>query len=108
MISGMHAIIFSKHAESVQRFLGEILKLRSVDAGDGWPIFPAPPTELAVHSTDGEPEHELYLMCDGADRRPRLGSGAALRLPDGDEIGLYEPKHPSPLRREPGSMHVSE
>jgi hypothetical protein len=115
MISGMHAIIYSKHAESVRRFLGEILELASVDAGDGWPIFAAPPTELAVHPTDGEPEHELYLMCDDvhaltaklaqrgiettvpiADRG--WGLVTALRLPGGDEIGLYQPKHPSPLR----------
>ncbi len=36
MITGVHAIMYSKHAESVRRFLGEILGLDSVDAGEGW------------------------------------------------------------------------
>ncbi len=118
MISGIHAILYSKHAQSVRAFLGDVLEFRSVVAGEGWPIFAAPPTELAVHPTDGEPEHELYLMCDDieaataklaergiATTMPITDRGwglvTALRLPGGDEIGLYEPRHPSPLRSAP-------
>ena len=67
MINGMHVILYSKHAEKVREFLGEVLQLSSVDAGGGWPIYTAPPTELAVHPTDGEPEHEVYLMCNDVD-----------------------------------------
>lgn len=115
MISAIHAIIYSKHAADVQRFLGDILGLPAVDAGEGWPIFAAPPLELAVHPTDGEPAHELFLVCDDvqavtaqlaergiettmpiADRG--WGLITALRLPGGDEIGIYQPKHASPLR----------
>jgi hypothetical protein len=115
MISGLHAIFYSKHADSVRAFFADVLNLPSVDAGDGWLIFAAPPTELAVHPTDDEAEHELFLMCDDvyavtaklaergvgttvpiADRG--WGLVTRLRLPGGDEIGLYQPKHPSPLR----------
>ncbi len=114
MISGMHVILFSKHAEEVRKFLGEVLELRSVDAVEGWPIFAAPPTEIAVHRTEDSPEHEVYLMCDDieavvaklaergietdgpiADRG--WGSLTALVLPGGERIALYQPRHPSPL-----------
>jgi predicted enzyme related to lactoylglutathione lyase len=64
MINGMHVILYSRHAEAVRAFLGDVLELPSVDAGGGWPIYAAPPAELAVHPTEGEPEHEIYLMCD--------------------------------------------
>jgi predicted enzyme related to lactoylglutathione lyase len=114
MITGIHAILYTKHAESVRAFLNDVLELSSVDAGEGWPIFAAPPTELAVHPTEGEPEHELYLMCDDVHAvteklakrgiettMPIMDRGwglvTQLRLPGGDEIGLHEPKHPSPL-----------
>jgi hypothetical protein len=113
MINGIHAILYSKHAEAVQAFLRDVLELRSVDAGGGWPIFAAPPVELAVHATDDEPEHELYLMCDDvhatvaalaergittampvADRG--WGLVTSIVLPGGEQIGLYEPRHPRP------------
>jgi hypothetical protein len=114
MINGMHVILYSKHAEKVREFLGEVLQLSSVDAGGGWPIYTAPPTELAVHPTDGEPEHEVYLMCNDVDAvvaelakrgiRPDgaivdrgWGLLATLVLPGGERLGLYEPRHPSPL-----------
>jgi len=115
MISSVHAIIYSKHAEGVRAFLSEVLGLESVDAGDGWPIFAGPPLEIAVHPTDGEPEHELYLMCDdvravsaalerrGIRTEPieerSWGLSTSIELAGGERIGLYEPRHPSPLRR---------
>jgi len=113
MITGIHAILFSKHAASVRAFLGDALGLASVDAGGGWPIFAGPPLELAVHPTEDEPSHELYLMCDDvyaaiaqlaqrgvtATQVSDEGWGllTTLRLPEGDETGLYQPRHPSPL-----------
>jgi catechol 2,3-dioxygenase-like lactoylglutathione lyase family enzyme len=115
VISGAHAIIFTKDADSVRAFLRDVLGLSSVDAGGGWPIFGLPPAELAVHPTDGEPHNELYLMAD--DRyatvaelqakgvkftRPITDAGwgqlTALELPDGRELAIYEPRHPRPLR----------
>jgi len=116
MINGIHAIFFTKRANRMRAFLSDVLELPSVDAGGGWPIFAAPPTELAVHPSDGKAEHELYLMCDDvhavtqqlakrgvkttmpiADRG--WGLVTELRIPGGDTIGLYEPKHPSPVKR---------
>jgi hypothetical protein len=114
MITGLHAILYSRHAEGVRAFLRDVLELRSVDAGDGWPIFAAPPAELAVHPTDDAPEHELYLMCDdiettveqlkqrgvetdGPVQDRGWGLLTTLVLPGGDRLGLYEPRHPSPI-----------
>jgi predicted enzyme related to lactoylglutathione lyase len=87
----------------------------SADAGGGWLIFALPPAELAVHPAEGETRHELYLMCDDiqatlADLRARgvevarevsdqgWGLLAAIRLPDGSEFPIYEPRHPLPPR----------
>jgi catechol 2,3-dioxygenase-like lactoylglutathione lyase family enzyme len=115
MITGMHAIVFSPEAEKVRAFFRDVLSLPSVDAGGGWLIFALPPAELAVHPAEGDSRHELYLMCgdihatlaelrgkgvevaqDVADQG--WGLVAAIRLPDGSEFPIYEPRHPSPLR----------
>ena len=115
MITGMHAIVFSAEAEKVRAFFSDVLGLSSADAGGGWLIFALPPAELAVHPADGETRHELYLMCDDiqatlADLRGKgvevarevsdqgWGLLAAIRLPDGSELPIYEPRHPSPPR----------
>jgi hypothetical protein len=80
----------------------------------GWLIFALPPTELGVHPTDGEPVTEIHLMCDDieatVDQLKRsgveitgeiedrgYGLATSVRLPSGAEIGLYEPRHLSPL-----------
>ena len=111
----MHAIVFSPEAEKVRAFFAEVLGMPSVDAGGGWLIFALPPAELAVHPTEGESHHELYLMCDNiqatlAELRGKevevardvsdqgWGLLAAIRLPDGSEIPIYEPRHVSPIR----------
>jgi catechol 2,3-dioxygenase-like lactoylglutathione lyase family enzyme len=111
----MHAIVFSPDAEKVRAFFGDVLGLSSVDAGGGWPIFALPPAELAVHPADGAARHELYLMCDDIQATlaglaangvevtrevtdQRWGLVAAIRLPDGGELPIYEPRHPVPPR----------
>jgi hypothetical protein len=115
MITGIHSIIYSKHADRVRDFLSKVLELESVDAGGGWPIFAAPPMELAVHPTEEQPEHELYLMCDDvnatvaklAERGINCtavqdrgwGLMTSVQIADGESIGLYEPRHPSPIKR---------
>jgi len=115
VITGMHAIVFSPEADKVRAFFGDSLGLPSVDAGGGWLIFALPPAELAVHPADGDARHELYLMCDNIyatlaelkDKGVELardvtdqgwGLLAAIRLPDGSEFPIYEPRHPSPLQ----------
>jgi catechol 2,3-dioxygenase-like lactoylglutathione lyase family enzyme len=113
VITGLHAIVFSPEAEKVRAFFGDVLGLSSVDAGGGWLIFAMPPAELAVHPADGDGRHELYLMCDDIHAtltelrdkgvevaRDAADQGwgllAAIRLPDGSEFPIYEPRHPSP------------
>jgi predicted enzyme related to lactoylglutathione lyase len=113
VINGLHAIVFSPEAEKVRAFLGDVLGLASVDAGGGWLIFASPPAELAVHPTDGAGYHQLYLMCDDinatlAELKDKgvevardvtdqgWGQLAAIRLPDGAELAIYQPRHPTP------------
>jgi predicted enzyme related to lactoylglutathione lyase len=115
VINGVHGIVFSPEAERVRAFFADVLGMPAVDAGGGWLIFALPPAELAVHPSDGAGHHELYLMCDdihatlaelrgkGAEIAREVsdqgwGLVAAIRLPDGGEFAIYEPKHPSPLR----------
>lgn len=115
MISGVHAIVFSPDAAKVRDFFKDVLRLPSVDAGGGWLIFALPPAELAVHPAEDDGHHELYLMCDDihatlAELRGKgvevardvadqgWGLVAAIRLPDGSEFPIYEPRHPSPLQ----------
>jgi predicted enzyme related to lactoylglutathione lyase len=114
VITGAHAIIFTKDAEAVRAFFRDVLELSSVDAGGGWLIFALPPAELAVHPTDDETRHELHLMCDDMHatvgdlqdkgvkfKRPITDVGwglmTALELPDGRELAMYEPRRPRPL-----------
>lgn len=116
MITGAHAVIFTKDADGVRAFLRDVLGFPSVDAGDGWLIFALPPAELAAHPTDEAGHHELYLMCDdvhatveelkskGVDfSHPISDEGfglmTAIKMPGGGEVGLYEPRHPTPSRR---------
>jgi hypothetical protein len=64
MIHGAHVIIYSKDAEADRAFFRDVLKYESVDAGHGWLIFALPPSEVAVHPSDENDVHELFLMCD--------------------------------------------
>lgn len=112
MITGVHATVFTPDADALRAFFDEVLGFSSVDAGGGWPIFALPPAELAAHPSDHGSRHELYLMCDDIEAtvedlqtngvefaRPISDEGfgrmTALKLPDGSELGLYEPRHPT-------------
>ncbi len=114
MISGVHAVIFTKDADGLRAFFRDVLGFRSVDAGGGWLIFALPPAELAAHPADQDGHQELYLMCDDVaatvDELSRkgveftgpisdegFGLVTAIRLPGGGELGLYQPRHPTPL-----------
>ena len=111
----MHAIVFSPEAEKVRAFFADELGLASIDAGGGWPIFALPPAELAVHPAEGGTRHQLFLMCDdihatlaelggkGVEVTQQVsdqgwGLLAAIRLPDGSDLAVYQPRHPSPPR----------
>jgi catechol 2,3-dioxygenase-like lactoylglutathione lyase family enzyme len=113
VIIGVHAIIYSAAADEVRAFLRDVLGFGSVDAGGGWLVFALPPAELAVHPTEGEAQHELFLMCDdieatiadlrakGVECQPvseqRWGRLTSLVLPGGSELGLYQPRHPTAI-----------
>jgi hypothetical protein len=111
VIIGMHALLYSRKADAVRTFLRDTMGFVSVDAGEGWLIFAMPPTELGIHPTEGDATAELSLMCDDIEstiaelRRKGVeitqpvadhgyGLVTAIRLPDGEELGLYEPRHP--------------
>jgi catechol 2,3-dioxygenase-like lactoylglutathione lyase family enzyme len=115
VISGVHAIVFSRDADATRAFFRDVLELDSVDAGGGWLIFALPPAELGVHPTDAEPTHELYLMCDDVDATVEklrakgvalaraiadqgFGRVGYLDVPGIGELGIYEPHHPTPPR----------
>lgn len=114
MINGIHALIYTKEAESVRTLFRDVLKFPAVDAGYGWLIFALPPAELGIHPTEDEGHHELYLMCDNLEAtveelkakgvhlaRPVQDAGwglvTALQLPGGGELGLYQPRHPTAI-----------
>ncbi|MFF8599742.1 VOC family protein [Streptomyces sp. NPDC015232] len=114
MFSGAHVILYTRDAEADRAFLKDVVGFPHVDAGRGWLVFRLPPAEIAVHPTEGEPKHEVYLMCedltrtlgDLEDRGAEIsraiteqpwGLLAAVRLPSGTELPLYEPRHPTAL-----------
>jgi predicted enzyme related to lactoylglutathione lyase len=115
VISGVHAVIHTKDPKGVRIFFRDVLKFRSVDAGDGWLIFALPPAELGIHPTKRKGSHEIYLMCRdvkktvvalkkkgvkfaGAITDVGWGLITSIMLPGGDTLGLYQSKHRSPLR----------
>jgi catechol 2,3-dioxygenase-like lactoylglutathione lyase family enzyme len=112
VINGVHTIVFAPDAEKARAFFRDVLELESVDAGGGWLIFALPPAELACHP--GEARQELYLMCDDltatlAELRAKgvepvgevsdqgWGVLGAIEVPGLGRLGLYEPRHASPL-----------
>jgi predicted enzyme related to lactoylglutathione lyase len=118
MINGAHFLLHSTDSEADRKFFRDVLGFRSVDVGHGWLIFALPPTEMAVHPSDGDlaqdhADHKkawvLYLMCDDLQaeikslkakkvrcteiQEERWGIITTIPLPSGAEIGLYQPKH---------------
>ncbi len=111
-IIGAHAIVYSKDADADRAFLRDVLRLPNVDVGDGWLVFALPPSEVAVHPSERNDVHELYLMVEdvgafvaglakrGVACTPTrdLGWGvlAQVTLPGGSRLGVYEPRHARP------------
>ena len=123
MINGAHIVIYTKDPEADRAFFRDVLKFSSVDAGHDWLIFAMPPLEAAFHDSENNDQHELYLMCDDiagtlealksknvkvsdVSERP-WGKVATFTLPGGGRIGVYEPKHTSPLKLKRGGMKQS-
>jgi len=111
MITGAHAMIYSKHAEADKAFLRDVLELGHVDVGGGWLIFALPPSEIAVHPGK-KSAHEIYFMCEDVNafkssldakkittspvRDQGWGLVTSVTLPGGGELGVYEPRHARP------------
>jgi predicted enzyme related to lactoylglutathione lyase len=113
-ITGTHVLVYSPEADALRALLRDAFGWEHVDAGDGWLIFALPPAELGVHPSDGDTHQELWLMCDDIDatvaelrakgveirgepEESGFGVVTTMVLPGGVEIGLYEPRHASPL-----------
>jgi catechol 2,3-dioxygenase-like lactoylglutathione lyase family enzyme len=112
MVNGGHVIIYSKDAAADRAFFRDVLKFGHVDAGSGWLIFKLPPSEVAVHPSDENDMHELYLTTDDLDleirtlqkagircdavTQQRWGRSTRLTLPGGGTLGLYQPRHERP------------
>ena len=98
-----------------------MLGLECLDGGDDWLYFVLPPAELAFHPGPGvvpgreEGRTEIYLMCTDLEATKRdleardvefvdpvtdegWGLLTRFRVPGFGELGLYEPRHPTPLR----------
>jgi hypothetical protein len=112
VIIGAHSILYSRNPDADRAFLRDVLRFPSVDVGGGWLIFGLPPAEVAVHPSDENDVHELYLMCDdvkafiadmkkrgiacGPLHSPDWGVLTHVMLPGGGELGVYEPRHARP------------
>ena len=113
MINAIHTLIYSNDAAATRAFFRDVLKMPTVDAGEGWLIFALPPAELGIHPTEpgvAAGHHTLYLMCDDVRAtvaaltkkgvrftRPVADMGwgllTTLALPGGGQMGLYQPRH---------------
>ena len=117
MIIGAHSIVYSKDPEADRAFLRDVLEFPHVDVGEGWLIFGLPPAEVAVHPSEKNDVHELYLMCDDVEafvaQMAKRGIGCTLvrnqgwgvltqvTLPGGGKLGVYQPRHARPKPASP-------
>jgi catechol 2,3-dioxygenase-like lactoylglutathione lyase family enzyme len=120
MISAVHIILNAFDAELARAFFRDILGLECVDAGEGWLIFGLPPVELACHPGPALPAGqlaggvELFLMCKDLEATRVVleskgveftgeiadhgyGLVATIMVPGYGALGIYEPRHPTPL-----------
>ena len=115
MITGIHAMFYSSHAEELRAFLGDNLGLNSVDIGAGWLVFDLPGAEVGVHAVDPEKSRLsgtqlISFYCDdlaatvadlaakgvefvGGIRQLDWGYATRLRAPGDLEIDLYQPRY---------------
>ena len=113
MIAGAHMLMYAEDAPAARAFMRDKLGFDCVDDGDGWLIFALPPAELGVHPSTGDSRAELFLMCrnieetraelqrKGIEVAPATDAGFGLLthvdVPGAGKLGLYQPKHRSPL-----------
>jgi catechol 2,3-dioxygenase-like lactoylglutathione lyase family enzyme len=111
MITGAHAMIFSKDPDADRLFLRDVLEIPCIDSGGGWLIFRLPPAELGVHGGDNG-FHQVYFICDDVDdfvaamaakgvtcgdiEAEPWGRIAYVPLPGGGKLGIYQAAHARP------------
>ena len=112
-ILGAHVIVYSKKADADRELIADLLGTKGADAGGGWMIYALPPAEIAVHPADEGGTHELYVMVDDVEAfalamkkkkvkcdpisEQRWGLLTSVTLPSGGKLGVYQPKHASPI-----------
>ena len=112
MIDGAHMVLYSKDAEADKAFIRDVLSFRHIDAHEGWLIFKLPPSEVAVHPSEENDKHELFLTTNDLDleiaalnksgvrceapSQQSWGRLTRIHLPGGGTLGLYQPRHARP------------
>jgi predicted enzyme related to lactoylglutathione lyase len=108
MITGTHALIYSRGADELRAFFRDVLGFPAENEESGWPSFVLPPAELAVHPAEEDMRYELYLVCDDIEATVAELTGKGVKfsqpvsdqgwglltsvsLPGGGELGLYQP-----------------
>ncbi len=116
MITGVHALVYTKDPDGARKLFRDVLKFDALDIGRGWLIFRLPPAEMACHPAEDSNAgtQELWLMCDDITRTladltaanvpvkgPAIDRGWGLVsgfvLPGGETMHLYQPKHATNL-----------
>jgi len=109
MIKGLHAILYSPHADAVRAFIRDKLQLPHNDVGGGWLIFDMPSADLASHPSDTT-YHQISFYCDDIQatvselkgRGVEFTSGISeqtwgwlttFRVTPDIELQLYQPKY---------------
>jgi catechol 2,3-dioxygenase-like lactoylglutathione lyase family enzyme len=119
VITAAHLLIYSDDEAATRAFLRDVLELPNIDVHEGWLIFKAGSSELAVHPASGpagdaeggsDTRHEITLMCDdlgrtvseltakgaefiGSPSEQRWGTTTMVKVPGAGELMLYQPKH---------------
>jgi len=112
MINGAHVIIYSKDTEADKAFFRDVLKFGHIDVGNGRLFFKLPPSDLALHESDNNDVHEIWLTTDDVEGEiARLSAAGVtceatadrgwgivthITLPGGGKLGLYQPRHARP------------
>lgn len=108
MIRGVHAMFYTPAAEELRAFIRDKLQFPYTDTGGGWLIFDAPAGEIGCHPAE-RTFHGISFYCDDlkatmAELQRRgveftdvveqeWGTLTHFRIPGGEEVELYEPKH---------------